>query len=97
MTDTTRDLIQRLTKKLDLLHCQYNVPNQSVLIDEAHAYLDQPEPLLEKQRCENCRYYLQSSNECRRNAPQPSVSRHIYSAWWPVVADGDWCGEWVKR
>ena len=44
MTDTTRDLIQRLVEKLDLLHCQYNVPNQSALIDEAHAYLDQPEP-----------------------------------------------------
>lgn len=44
MTDTTRDLIQRLTERLDLLHCQYNVPNQSALIDEAHAYLDQPEP-----------------------------------------------------
>jgi hypothetical protein len=43
MTDTARKLIQRLTEKLDLLHCQYNVPNQSALIDEAHAYLDQPE------------------------------------------------------
>ena len=42
MTDTTRDLIQRMAKRLDLLHCQYNVPNQSALIDEAHAYLDQP-------------------------------------------------------
>lgn len=44
MTDTTRDLIRRLVEKLDLLHCQYNVPNQSALIDEAHAYLDQLEP-----------------------------------------------------
>ena len=44
MADTARKLIQRLTEKLDLLHCQYNVPNQSALIDEAHAYLDQPEP-----------------------------------------------------
>ena len=45
MTDTNpRDLIRRLTIKLDLLHCQYNVPNQSALIDEAHAYLDRPEP-----------------------------------------------------
>ena len=43
MTDTARKLIQRLTEKLDLLHCQYNVPNQSALIDEAHAYLDQSE------------------------------------------------------
>ena len=45
MTNTNpRDLIRRLVKKLDLLHCQYNVPNQSALIDEAHAYLDKSEP-----------------------------------------------------
>jgi len=45
MTDTNpRDLIQRLAEKLDLLNCQYNVPNQSALIEEAHAYLDKPEP-----------------------------------------------------
>jgi len=45
MTDTNpRDLIQRLTTKLDLLHCQINVPYQSALIDEALAYLAQPEP-----------------------------------------------------
>ena len=45
MTDTKpRDLIQRLTEKLDHLHCQYNVPNQSALIAEARAYLAQPEP-----------------------------------------------------
>ena len=44
MTDITRDLIQRLTEKLDHLHCHYNVPNQSALIAEALAYLDQPEP-----------------------------------------------------
>ena len=45
MTDTNpRDLIKRLAEKLDLLHCQYNVPNQSALIAEAYAYLAQPEP-----------------------------------------------------
>jgi len=45
MTDTNpRDLIRRLTEKLDHLHCQYNVPNQSALIAEARAYLAQPEP-----------------------------------------------------
>jgi len=45
MTDQhPRNLIQRLAEKLDLLHCQYNVPNQSALIDEAYAYLSQPEP-----------------------------------------------------
>jgi hypothetical protein len=45
MTDTNpRDLIRRLTEKLDHLHCYYNVPDQSALIAEARAYLDQPEP-----------------------------------------------------
>jgi hypothetical protein len=45
MTDTNpRDLIRRLTTKLDLLQCQINVPYQSALIDEALAYLDQSEP-----------------------------------------------------
>ena len=41
---TTRDLIQRLTEKLDHLNCLYNVPDQSGLVEEAHAYLAQPEP-----------------------------------------------------
>ena len=41
---TTRDLIRRLTTKLDLLHCQINVPYQSALINEALDYLAQPEP-----------------------------------------------------
>ena len=44
LTDATRDLIQRLTRKLDHLNRLYNVPNQSALIDEAHSYLAQPEP-----------------------------------------------------
>ena len=44
MTDTTRDLIQRLADALDHLNCEYNVPDQSALIAEARAYLSQPEP-----------------------------------------------------
>ena len=45
MTDTnSRNLTQRLTMKLDPLNRRYNVPNQSALIDEAYAYLSQPEP-----------------------------------------------------
>jgi len=51
---------------------------------------------LEEQQCKNCRYHLQSSNECRRNAPQPSYEKDR-SAFWPVVANDDWCGEWVLR
>ena len=44
MTDTTRDLIQRLAEKLDHLNCMYNVPDQSALVEETLAYLSQPEP-----------------------------------------------------
>jgi len=45
MTDTNpRDLIRRLTEKLDELNCNFNVPNQSALIAEARAALAQPEP-----------------------------------------------------
>jgi hypothetical protein len=45
MTDTSpRDLIRRLTEELDNLHCYYNVPDQSALIAEARAYLDQSVP-----------------------------------------------------
>ena len=44
MTDTTRDLIQRLADALDHLNRLYNVPNQSALIDKAYDYLSQPEP-----------------------------------------------------
>jgi len=52
MTDINpRDLIKRLTEKLDHLHCQYNVPNQSALIDEARAYLAHPELTLTVQGC----------------------------------------------
>ena len=39
-----RDLIRRLTEKLDHLHCYYNVPDQSALIAEARDYLDQSVP-----------------------------------------------------
>ena len=44
---TERDLIQRLSKRLEHLQFYtpvYDLPSQSALIAEAHAYLDQPEP-----------------------------------------------------
>ena len=44
---TERDLIKRLTKRLEHLQFYtpvYDLPSQSALIDEAHAYLAQPEP-----------------------------------------------------
>jgi hypothetical protein len=51
MTDANpRDLIKRLTEKLDHLHCQYNVPNQSALIAEARAYLEETAPVLAKEQ-----------------------------------------------
>ena len=48
MTNTNpRDLIQRLSKRLEHLQFYtpvYDLPSQSALINEADAYLDQPEP-----------------------------------------------------
>jgi len=41
---TTRDLIQRLTEKLDLLHSLYDVPDQSGLVEEALDFLSKPVP-----------------------------------------------------
>ena len=57
---TTRDLIRRLTTKLDLLHCQINVPYQSALINEALDYLAQPEPegLTDEEIVDEARKYL---------------------------------------
>lgn len=55
--------------------------------------------------CENCRYFSPESNgggECRRHAPAPSAVRHqsrrdddtvSIEGWWPIVSEGDWCGE----
>ena len=48
-----RDLIQQLTERLDHLHCYYNVPNQSTLIAKARDCLDQPEPSLTVEDCNN--------------------------------------------
>ena len=50
MTDTTRDLIQRLADELYNYECLTSrrppdyIPALSLLIDEARAYLSQPEP-----------------------------------------------------
>ena len=61
---------------------------------------------LEEQFCKNCRYrllrkYREMTQEiqyfaCHRNAPQPSTNQYA-SAFWPIVDDDDWCGEWVQR
>ena len=49
MTDP-RDLIKRLAEELNDLHCHYNVPNQSALIAEARAYLEETAPVLAKEQ-----------------------------------------------
>jgi len=51
---------------------------------------------LEKQFCKNCRYLHPQKGDCRRHAPQPS-HKEWRDAWWPGVANDDWCGEWVQR
>jgi hypothetical protein len=45
MTDTTRELIQRMAKELDLY--------RQMARDEARAYLAQPEPTLTVEDCSN--------------------------------------------
>jgi len=51
MTDTTRDLIQRLTEELTnairVIHNEdgtHHISTSAPVLDEAHAYLAQPEP-----------------------------------------------------
>jgi len=67
---------------------------------------------LEEQRCDNCRYRMLRTFrktaldlsetqeiayfECRRNAPHSSAKQRV-AAFWPIVDDDDWCGEWVQR
>lgn len=56
MTDTTRDLIQRLTDELQVWidNAEFDIdPDEQALIDEAHAYLSQPEPSLTVENCSN--------------------------------------------
>ena len=55
MTDTTRDLIQRLAKELDLYRqlARDNCTSTHPLADEARAYLAQPEPTLTVEDCSN--------------------------------------------
>jgi hypothetical protein len=32
---------------------------------------------------------------CRRYAPRPLISdKYIF---WPIISEGDWCGEFIKR
>ena len=55
MTDTTRDLIQRLAKELDLYRQMVldDCTSTHPLADEARAYLAQPEPTLTVEDCSN--------------------------------------------
>lgn len=49
--------------------------------------------------CGNCRFYM--DRECHRHAPRPKMNAEIVygeesgvETVWPVLSDGDWCGEW---
>ena len=33
------------------------------------------------------------SGECRKNSPKPSENESC-SAYWPLVLEDDWCGDW---
>ena len=37
-----------------------------------------------------------ATSVCRRDAPQLGANERV-AAWWPIVSDDDWCGEWVLR
>lgn len=52
--------------------------------------------------CMNCIYFVASAEldtlgECRRYAPRPRVAEianeRQQEAWWPIVTQGEWCGE----
>jgi hypothetical protein len=51
-----------------------------------------------EQSCLNCMYLRNA--RCRRNAPvvfaEPATNYTYSKGFWPVVKDGDWCGEWVS-
>jgi hypothetical protein len=58
--------------------------------------------------CANCASYAPLSDRpnghCRKHAPCPYVVPHGLSdfdkalvAYWPMVAEADWCDEWAER
>jgi hypothetical protein len=34
---------------------------------------------------------------CRRHAPRPHDGNHIEDVTWPLVWEGDWCGEFIEK
>ena len=54
-----------------------------------------------KEICVNCEYFCRRKitealaviGECRRNSPKPSDNENC-AAYWPMVLEDDWCGEW---
>lgn len=50
--------------------------------------------------CENCYFLKPDTMECRRRAPDPAAEvrggASVVNAVWPIVANDDWCGEFVK-
>ncbi len=42
--------------------------------------------------CKMCRFFHAEASQCRRYAPQPTNDEK--QAYWPSVAESDWCGEY---
>jgi hypothetical protein len=52
---------------------------------------------LASETCANCRHFCRSNaqaGECRRNAPFNLTGGH--HAEWPLVTDGEWCGDFMQ-
>jgi hypothetical protein len=61
-----------------------------------------------EQVCGNCRFFDPASGRelgggcCRRHAPRPALGpgdpdAGATDAYWPVVLDSEWCGEWAPH
>jgi hypothetical protein len=58
--------------------------------------------------CRNCTYFedefyeeRRGEGECRRNPPilvkSTDPNGHPYIGKWPVISNGEWCGEHIER
>lgn len=43
--------------------------------------------------CSSCQYIWVATGECRRFPPTVMMTGNSQRAFWPLVADDDWCGE----
>ena len=51
----------------------------------------------ETRTCSNCIYYNAGDEACHHAPPNsvPKYDQAGYSANWPAVDAGDWCGQWA--